>query len=189
MEPVTRERKKQNTREALIASALELFSQRGYDAVTVDDIAAHAGVSRRTLFRYFPRKDGLAFPRQEERLETFRALLGDGHDLAAVRAALIGMAPHYMASRDEALAQYRLVQASPDLVARELELDLAWEQTISQALTDRPPIVARFWAGAAIGLIRAVLREWFAHGADSDLHDMADDAMRILDSSPAPDHT
>ncbi|MCP4803926.1 MAG: TetR family transcriptional regulator [Proteobacteria bacterium] len=184
MTPVTRERKKQNTREALIASAMELFALRGYDAVTVDDIAAHAGVSRRTAFRYFPKKDMLAFPRQPERLELFRELLGDGNDLTAVRTALLGMAPHYTANRDEALAQYRMVQASPALIGREIELDVAWEQAIAEALTDRSPIAARFWAGAAVGLTRAVLREWFAHGAVDDLHTMAGDAMTILQDTP-----
>ena len=182
MQPMTRQARKQNTRDALIASALSMFAARGYDNVTVDEIAAHAGVSRRTAFRYFPKKDGLVFARQSERLARFAELL-PSRDLAGVRTALVGMAPHFQDNRVEALAQYRLVQSSPALIARELELDLAWEQAIADALSDRPPIQARFHAGALIGLIRAVLREWFAGDALNDLHSMADDALRILDET------
>jgi AcrR family transcriptional regulator len=52
-----RERKKIDTRERLLAAANELFVARGYDATTMDEIAARADVSRATAFNYFPRKD------------------------------------------------------------------------------------------------------------------------------------
>ena len=56
--PLTlRERKKAATRARLLAAANELFVARGYDATTMDDIAARADVSRATAFNYFPRKD------------------------------------------------------------------------------------------------------------------------------------
>ena len=60
MEPIPqglRERKKIQTRLALARAAMALFEERGYDATTVDDIAAAANVSRRTFFRYFAGKD------------------------------------------------------------------------------------------------------------------------------------
>jgi AcrR family transcriptional regulator len=55
--PSLRERKKAATRERLLAAANELFVARGYDATTMDDIAARADVARATAFNYFPRKD------------------------------------------------------------------------------------------------------------------------------------
>jgi len=56
-----RERKKQRTRELIAETALELFSEHGYQATTVADIAASADVSERTVFGYFPTKEDILF--------------------------------------------------------------------------------------------------------------------------------
>ena len=56
-----RERKKRQTREAIAAAAMELFRLRGYDAVTVADVARAADVSEKTVFNYFPTKEDLVF--------------------------------------------------------------------------------------------------------------------------------
>jgi AcrR family transcriptional regulator len=56
-----RELKKARTREALLMHALRLFDHQGYDATTLDQVAAAAEVSPRTLYRYFPTKEDLVF--------------------------------------------------------------------------------------------------------------------------------
>jgi AcrR family transcriptional regulator len=56
-----RERKKRETREAIARAAWKLFARRGFDAVTVADIAAAAKVSEKTVFNYFPTKEDLVF--------------------------------------------------------------------------------------------------------------------------------
>jgi AcrR family transcriptional regulator len=71
-----RAQKKQQTREAIAAAAADLFHHRGFENVTVDDVAHAAGVSRQTVFNYFPSKEQMLFDRDAE----IEALL-----LAAVR--------------------------------------------------------------------------------------------------------
>jgi AcrR family transcriptional regulator len=61
-----RERKKRETREAIAQAAADLFAERGFDAVTVDEVAAAADVSRQTVFNYFPTKEQMLFDRDAE---------------------------------------------------------------------------------------------------------------------------
>jgi len=76
-----RERKKRKTRRLLVNTAIDLFSRQGFDAVTLEDIAASCDVSRGTVFNYFPYKELmiLAF------MDTYM-----GDEVAALRAALEG---------------------------------------------------------------------------------------------------
>lgn len=59
MELTRRSRKKEETRDRIIQAAVQLFREKGFDATTVDDIAAGADVAKGTFFNYFPRKEGL----------------------------------------------------------------------------------------------------------------------------------
>src|SRR5215207_1218180 len=61
-----RERKKRAAREAIAAAARRLFAERGFDAVTVAEVAAAAQVSEKTVFNHFPTKEDLAFAGREE---------------------------------------------------------------------------------------------------------------------------
>jgi AcrR family transcriptional regulator len=62
-----RERKKRETRETIARTAMDLFVERGYDAVTVADVARAADVSEKTVFNYFPAKEDLVFGRGQAR--------------------------------------------------------------------------------------------------------------------------
>jgi AcrR family transcriptional regulator len=62
-----RERKKRQTRDAIGQAAMTLFSEHGFDAVTVADVARAADVSEKTVFNYFPAKEDLVFPDSEQR--------------------------------------------------------------------------------------------------------------------------
>ena len=80
-----RERKKRQTREAIAAAAMALFHARGFDEVTVAEVARAADVSEKTVFNYFPTKEDLVFFRADDRLaERVEAI----RNRAARRAAL-----------------------------------------------------------------------------------------------------
>src|SRR5689334_767490 len=65
-----RERNKQRTRENILATAISLFEEKGYEQTTMDMIAEKAEVSRATLFNYFPAKGGLLFVFVQQILQT-----------------------------------------------------------------------------------------------------------------------
>src|SRR5215210_3979483 len=87
-----RERKKARTREALHDAAMDLFSLRGFDGTTVEEIAAACEVSPRTFFRYFPTKEDVLFGESGERsaalVETLAAEPPHLTPLAAIHAAM-----------------------------------------------------------------------------------------------------
>jgi AcrR family transcriptional regulator len=70
-----RERKKQRTREQIVAAAYELFRDRGYHATTVADVAAAADIAPRTFFAYFPSKEAVVFHNFDELFEALKSTI------------------------------------------------------------------------------------------------------------------
>jgi AcrR family transcriptional regulator len=136
-----RERKKSETRRLIASVALELAAEHGPDAVTVDDIAAAAGVSTRTVFNHFGTKDeailGIAPERRAEIAADVVARPAEESPLAALRAALGAT----MTSTDDAgrlwLARVRLVSAHPQLRAAQVTSQMALEHDLTRAIATR----------------------------------------------------
>jgi AcrR family transcriptional regulator len=136
-----RERKKRETRDAIAAAALALFLERGFDAVTVVDVAVAANVSEKTVFNYFATKEDLVFANAEEKLferaEAIR-LRPPGTPLSRVFLAetLRFLDAIEAGDVDRAMTVPRLVRSSPALRGR---LMLSWEleaATLTAAVTD-----------------------------------------------------
>lgn len=185
-----RERKKRELRSELAAVALARFERDGFEATTVDAIAADAGVSRRTFFRYFPSKEAVVFEGYAERLARFRELAktrpADAGAFAALRRACLEVALGYQREAPVLLRQQRIVRRSPALTAHELDLDRGWLAAIEQVLAkDLPKLEARFLAGAVLGVIRAALGAWFDAGGRVDLVDLGERAFALLEAGPA----
>jgi AcrR family transcriptional regulator len=124
-----RARKKRAAREAIAATARRLFAERGYDAVTVAEIAAAADVSEKTVFNHFGTKEDLAFAGREERLARLLADLARRPPGASVldvfRAVTGAMVDELLAGGDEdALATPTIVGGSRALQER---LATGWE--------------------------------------------------------------
>lgn len=172
-----RETNTKDRRAALVDAAFALFARKGYAQTTMDDVAARAGLSRRTAFRYFASKEELVFPVHGERLAQLRALLvprSSETPFATVKRACLAVARVYEDDRAHMLAQWTIVQSEPALLGRELELDRGSEDAIFEAFLagDASPRArrrARVRASAVVGAVRATLREWLQGGATADL--------------------
>ena len=152
----------------------------------MDEVAEHAGVSRRTAFRYFPTKEALVFPHRAERLARFIELVApdaDERPFDAVRRACLEFARDYVDQRDQLMAQYEILMNEPALRGRELELDREYEDVLARALgRGRSTRRARVWAGAILGAIQSVLREWLEAGAEGDLVRLGREAFAMLEA-------
>ena len=147
-QPGLRERKKAQTRLEISNVATRLFVERGFEAVSVDEIALAAGVARKTVFNYFPRKEDLVFDREEDARALVRDALatrGRQPPLRALRKAtrrlLEDRHPLFRMSR-RAQRFWRMVGCSPALATRARELQVTLADDLAAMLVDavgRPP--------------------------------------------------
>jgi len=158
-----RERKKQQTYDALSEAAIALFLERGFDEVPVADIAAAADVSKPTLFKYFPTKQDLVLHRitdhQHEAARVVQAAEGRpldalrGHFLAGLadRDPVTGLNDH-----PAVLAYYNLVFTTPALSTRLHEFMDEDERALAAALGDDLP--AELLAAQVLSVQRVLSR-------------------------------
>jgi AcrR family transcriptional regulator len=161
-----RERKKQETRRDLMYAALRLFSELGYDQVTVDDIADAANVSTRTFFRYFPSKAAACFGFVDEALERVRAsddVLGTTEEQIRDYARRVAADPAFYAT------QVRLTMEHPQVRVRRLEILLAFDDAVAEGfLREHPgldPAIARLVAYLPTHVVPATMEAWYFAGA------------------------
>ncbi|GAA1296125.1 TetR/AcrR family transcriptional regulator [Streptomyces javensis] len=113
------------TRARIASVATQLFLERGFDDVTINEVAAAAGVSKVTVFAHFDRKEDLLFDRFPEALDAARAVLRERADdtdpVEAMRRAALALAEerHVLSGLGEGVEPFlRTVMASPALIAR-----------------------------------------------------------------------
>ena len=185
-----RERNKARARMEIASAALALFAERGFQHVTVDDIVAAAGVSRRTFFRYFDTKEDALladYPQVRDRLRAaFEAHPDDVPVLDAIRQSLHEVADWYLERRDAVLARSDVIRGSSTPAARNLELLAQWEAVVAQVVAaklgeDAAGLVARTVSATAIAAFRAALAQWVRTGGGDDLHRLIDDALDIVE--------
>jgi len=161
-----RERKRQQTRQALISAAIRLFAEKGYDETTVAEIAAAAGVSTKTFFNYFASKDEVLFPHLSGRIDGAVGIIEQRKPGESMAGVLV-RAVEYMlaeASRDElaaglASARLPMIMSVPAVQAATLRRYFLAETRLAEALHRAyPGILGMPEAAAVIGsLMGAVL--------------------------------
>ncbi len=183
------------SRRELRLIALRLFASRGFDSTTIDQIAAEAGVSERTFFRYFTTKASVLWTEFETEVETIRSTLAAVPDdvplMEAVRGAVVA-ANHYHADDvPEMRLRMHLIATVPALSFSAAEHYEAWERAISEFAGRRlgQPADSRYpltIGRAVLAACRAAYDRW-SERADDDLTTYLDAALSALASGFAPD--
>jgi AcrR family transcriptional regulator len=166
----------EDSRHRLVGAALELFTQHGYAAVTVDDIASRAGLSSRTFFRYFPDKEEVLFADDDDLLPALLASIVDcdstartaEHDMARALATLAAL----LEPRREPLGhRQRIIDSQVSLSGRELSKQARWQQKVMEALITRgyAPEEADLLSAIGFAVFRRALHAWLADPAGPDL--------------------
>ncbi|MGW8766472.1 TetR/AcrR family transcriptional regulator [Streptomyces sp. NPDC055815] len=158
-----RERKKARTRQALSDAAIALFLEKGFDGVSVAEVAAAAEVSKPTLFRYFPAKEDLVLHRfADHEDESARVVEAGRAEGAAPLDALYAHLLDGLERRDPVtglcdvpavLAYHRLLYGTPALLAAIHGYQQRSEEVLARALGG-DPLVARLAAGQIVAVLR-----------------------------------
>jgi AcrR family transcriptional regulator len=187
-----RERKKARTREAIIDAALELFERQGFEATTVEDIAAAADVSPRTFFRYFDTKLDVVMARNVDDgddLEDLIAALPEGvGPLEAIHQVMRGKLTDKLGEGDDSvLREMRVVMSTPSLRNICVErfhdhLDGFAALFAARQGLDTRALQPYVLAGAVSAMLLAVMDRWVADGAQPDrLVPLLDEGFGLLE--------
>jgi AcrR family transcriptional regulator len=169
-QPGLRERKKQQTRELIAETARRLFGERGFERVTVAEIARAADVAEKTVFNYFPTKEDLVYWRletfEEELLSAIRTR-GSGESVLAAfgrfvlepRGLLAETDPNAI---DRLVALTRMITESPALLAREQQVFERYTASLAgliaeEAGADADAVEPQVVANALMGVHRALV--------------------------------
>ncbi len=183
-----RRRKKTATRDRLRASALRLFSEQGYEATTVEQIAAAAGVSHMTFFRYFPAKEDVALSDSYDPLIVGLIARTPSTQplLKRVRTAMLeGLRQVYGSERDTMFAQNKLIISTPALRERLWANQVATQEMILEALDDGslgrgPDLQAKVVVAACLGAATTAVLTWTENDGTPELPDLMEKAFDTL---------
>jgi AcrR family transcriptional regulator len=153
------------TRDRLRATALRLFLEQGFDATTVNEIAASAGVSHMTFFRHFPTKEAVVLDDPYDDVIVGIVLAQDQH-LPAFERVRLGIGAAWAAlpepTQEETRSRVRLIAEHRGLLARSWENNRRTGDLITEALTAQgvDPLEARVATGACLGALMEALLLW-----------------------------
>lgn len=182
-----RERKKAETRRVIQEHALRLFLAKGYDNTTVEEIAAAAGVSHMTFFRYFSTKHAVVENDEYDDViaAMIRARPAGEAPLTAIRRALVtALRAMPAAEQETVLVRARLILGVPALRARQIESQRTTRELFATAISDRGDTLTEFdrrvLAATALSVLSVAIDEWAAHDGDRPLADLVDCAFETL---------
>nr|WP_049578034.1 TetR family transcriptional regulator [Streptomyces sp. SBT349] len=181
-------------RRRLAAAAMELFEAKGYEATTVDEIAATAGVARRTFFRHFRSKEEAIFPDHDDTLVRAEAVLEAAPPLEnpidTICRGIREVMKMYTASPAVSVQRYKLTREVPALREREIASVARYERLFTRYLLGQfdehsphdgdEPLLAEVAAAAVVTAHNHVLRRWLRRDGQGDVATELDHAFAIV---------
>lgn len=186
--PGLRERKKIKTRMAIRRAAYRLIAEQGYEATTVEQIAAAAEVSPSTVFRYFPAKEDIVLTDEYDPVlvSLLRARPVDEPPLESLRLILTEVVAAALENEPEEMRQRaRLLLEAPAVRARMTETMTGTSQLLARPIADRAgrdpdDLEVRVFTAAVMGALRETLFHWAERGLDDDPVALVDRALDVL---------
>ena len=182
-----RERKKRRTRSAIQKVALELFTEKGYDATTTQEIADAADVHQRTLFRHFGSKEDIVFHGTDWFLVRLLQEVRDRRvtDLPGLASALVAFARQLDGQRQVVLDGALLIAREPPLESRSLSTQMRWADQVALQMAgnaghDEPDLAHQVVAAAVLTAFFRGITLWATSGAEGTLTDVVGQTMDAL---------
>ena len=175
----------------LMAAAIALYDEQGYEATTVADIAARAELTKRTFFRHFADKREVLFIGSQELIRRWReavvAAPATATPLAAVAAGFGPVAEMFADTHAASRVRARIVRANPELQERELIKLQALSTGLAEALRDRgvEPNPAMLAAQTAATVFHDAFGRWVAAEHPTPLRQLLDASLRELQAVTA----
>jgi AcrR family transcriptional regulator len=184
------DRTRQLASQEILETALRLFTEQGYDETTIAQIAREAGVSQRTLFRYFGTKEDLLGGNQRrfgqvltDTISEQPAEVGVWEALRAGVAAVLALHD----SREQALERFRLLHNTPSLRAGWLEKRLQFQEDLLPFVEARMNAAvgsadprARAVIATAFACLDAASMTWVGNDGKGDIMDLYDECLAAV---------
>ena len=188
-------RRPSTSQDELCRVGMSLFLERGFEQTTVDDIAAAAGIGRRTFFRYFASKNDLPWGDFDVTLERMRRFLaelpGDTPLVEALGLAIVDFNRLDPAEAPLVRQRMTLVLTVPTLMAHSTLRYAAWRQVVAEYVARRRGVAAdglepQTIAWAFLGVSLSAYAHWL-RDQDADLPALLQEAIRLLGSAFEPE--
>ena len=189
--PTLRNRATRAVRAEIAAVAIRLFLEQGFDKTTVDQIAAEAGLSRTSFFRYFATKEDAVLGHLEELGQKARDALiarpADEPAWQALRHAFDLLIAERSAYPEDGMSMHRMLRDTPALQARHLGKQVGWQELLAPEVARRLGVSGdpydprpRALVAAALGCLNVAVDVCALSEGTVDMADLLDQAMGAL---------